>query len=193
RKPWPRTLMALRVVAAVLLITGAFLAGSELTRPDTEVAKVSESDEVKLIAPELVEEPLRAVVATLSQDYRAVFAPHESPVNGAFVVGRYLLQAGQIELIFHHGARVMISGPASFVIDDDRHLTLEHGSLRALVPESAEGFTVVSPHLDVVDQGTEFGISVGSHNQTEIHVFEGQVDLYDRALMMEWESISEGR
>src|SRR5690606_37451117 len=41
RKPWPRTLMALRVAAAVLLITGAFLAGSELTRPDTEVAKVS--------------------------------------------------------------------------------------------------------------------------------------------------------
>ena len=52
------------------------------------------------------------------------------------------------------------------------------GKLRATVPPQAQGFAIGSPALDLIDRGTEFGLDVGD-GKTEVHVFQGQVDVYD--------------
>ena len=40
-------------------------------------------------------------------------------------------------------------------------------------------FTIGSPRMDLVDRGTEFGLQVGAEGKTEVHVFQGKVELYD--------------
>jgi hypothetical protein len=52
------------------------------------------------------------------------------------------------------------------------------GKLRAVVPPHAQGFTIGSPKLDLIDRGTEFGMQVDG-GKTEVHVFDGLVELYD--------------
>src|SRR5207247_1023470 len=51
--------------------------------------------------------------------------------------------------------------------------------LRATVPPQATGFTIRSPKLDLVDRGTEFGLDVTDGGKTDVHVFQGKVELYE--------------
>jgi hypothetical protein len=53
------------------------------------------------------------------------------------------------------------------------------GKLRASVPSHAQGFTIGSPKVDLVDRGTEFGLQVDSNKQTEVQVFQGKVEMYE--------------
>jgi hypothetical protein len=46
----------------------------------------------------------------------------------------------------------------------------------AQVPESSIGFTIHSPLVNVIDQGTQFGMSVGS-GRADVIVFDGKVDV----------------
>src|SRR5262249_12394177 len=45
-------------------------------------------------------------------------------------------------------------------------------------PATAQGFKIGAPGVNLVDRGTEFGLNVGGQN-TQVHVFQGTVDLYD--------------
>jgi hypothetical protein len=47
------------------------------------------------------------------------------------------------------------------------------------VPPQAQGFTIGTPKLELVDRGTEFGLQVDAGNKTEVHVFQGKVELYE--------------
>src|SRR5262249_47859889 len=53
------------------------------------------------------------------------------------------------------------------------------GKLRATVPPQVEGFTVSTPKLELVDRGTEFGVQVEAGDRTEVHVFQGKLELFD--------------
>jgi hypothetical protein len=74
---------------------------------------------------------------------------------------------------------VLLEGPADFRLISPREAFCTRGKLRATVPPQAQGFTIGSPRLDLVDLGTEFGMNVNGTERTEVHVFEGKVDLYD--------------
>jgi hypothetical protein len=54
------------------------------------------------------------------------------------------------------------------------------GKLRATVPPQAQGFAILAPNMDLVDRGTEFGLKVGEGEKTEVQVFHGKVDLYEK-------------
>ena len=86
---------------------------------------------------------------------------------------------GLLQLEFYCGATVVAEGPASLEILDDSRVICRSGRLRAHVPPPARGFTVLAPTVELVDLGTEFGISVATDGVTEIHVFDGAVELYD--------------
>src|SRR4030042_6645182 len=51
--------------------------------------------------------------------------------------------------------------------------------MTANVPFQAVGFRVQTPWTTVVDYGTEFGLSTGQTEGTEVHVFEGNVGVGD--------------
>jgi hypothetical protein len=48
------------------------------------------------------------------------------------------------------------------------------------VPEESIGFTIRTPMINVIDQGTEFGVAVRQNGLTDVIVFDGKVDLEDR-------------
>lgn len=104
--------------------------------------------------------------------------------NGAMLpVGQSLLAVGQklslvsglVEISFDNGARVLLEGPAELILDSPMHATLAHGQLTAEVPESAIGFTIQTPMVNVVDLGTKFGVRVSPKGMTDVAVFSGEV------------------
>ncbi|MCE9547981.1 MAG: FecR family protein [Planctomycetia bacterium] len=115
-----------------------------------------------------------------------------------------LLQSGSAEITFNDHARVILQGPAEFVVVDATACRLATGRLTAHVPDLAKGFKVHTPDGTVTDLGTDFGVYVGSETGgdrleevgeeeqqpgsgqqadgkqspiTEVHVFKGQVDV----------------
>lgn len=89
--------------------------------------------------------------------------------------GHYLLRAGQVQFHLKNGVEITVHAPANMSLVDAKTLQLTEGRLVARVPEAAIGFRVTTPNTDVVDLGTEFGVSVEENGSTEIHVAEGVV------------------
>ncbi|MEZ6139965.1 MAG: FecR domain-containing protein [Zavarzinella sp.] len=98
------------------------------------------------------------------------------PPAGIFVVGTELqLESGLAEIHFKSGANVILNGPAHLVFGTGNSATLHRGKLSAQVPPSAHGFTIFSPQGEVIDLGTEFGITVDDQGATAVYVFEGKI------------------
>jgi len=86
---------------------------------------------------------------------------------------------GLLQLEFYGGATVVVEGPAEIEILDESRVVCRLGRLWAHVPEPARGFAVLACSFELVDRGTEFGLSVFKDGVAEVHVFEGKVELYD--------------
>ncbi len=89
---------------------------------------------------------------------------------------RLQLAGGLVELKFAHGATVIVEGPADFEVRGPQHAFLHQGRAVTRLPKGTKGFILDSPRGRLVDQGTEFGVSVGPSGDTEVHVLEGKVD-----------------
>lgn len=149
------------VAAAIVIAIGAFVKRSD-------VAPIAESSGARLVA---------AVDVDWQVNSRTE-APNTSLLPGAALsLGDFALAEGTIELEFGDGARVSIQGPAKFELRNGGHIHLESGNLVARIPEEALGFVVTTPEAEVVDLGTEFGLSVGEDGRTDIHVLDGLVEV----------------
>ena len=120
-------------------------------------------------------------------------------------VGKRLkIESGLIEITYLTGARVVIEGPAEFVVggtkaqreeengaeDNSRGRKpadlansgyLKLGKLVARVEgKKAQGFAINTPTARVEDQGTEFGIEVRRDGEAFVQVIDGKVDLVVR-------------
>ncbi|MEO1529272.1 MAG: LamG-like jellyroll fold domain-containing protein [Planctomycetota bacterium] len=88
-------------------------------------------------------------------------------------------ETGLIQLEFYCGATIVVEGPAEIEILDEFRVVCQTGRLRAHVPEPARGFAVLAPNFELVDLGTEFGLNIADDGSTEVHVFDGKVELYE--------------
>lgn len=96
--------------------------------------------------------------------------------------GQHLdLAAGYAEVTFDSGARVLLEGPASFVINSAWDSTLRKGTLKASVPPQAIGFRVSNPSVEVTDLGTEFTMIADASGATDVLVLKGEVEAAPRA------------
>ena len=101
--------------------------------------------------------------------------------DGRLRPGRGSITAGQAQLRLNTGVAIAIQGDAEFeVLADTKRFHLTHGRMRVRVPHEAVGFTVLAAGHDIVDLGTEFGVSVDENSAIEIHVFEGAVRVADQ-------------
>jgi hypothetical protein len=91
---------------------------------------------------------------------------------------RLRLERGLAEIEFDRGARVILQGPAGLELVSAKSTRLLYGTLTARVPVAARGFTVLSPRGEVVDLGTEFGLSVDPGGATTVKVFTGLVEAF---------------
>ena len=113
---------------------------------------------------------------------RLAYASHANG-NQRTIAGRSVrqrkvhLETGLARLDFCNGATITLQGPAEFEIVSSDRTVLTSGILTASVPDSAVGFQVLTPAMDVVDLGTAFGVSVGGDGETDVCVFEGEVEV----------------
>jgi hypothetical protein len=119
-----------------------------------------------------------AVTAMLVDEAGAVFARPREKGEVGFEPGTYELESGTVHLRYVNGADLVVEGPARFEIRDAFRTDLAAGRVRAIVPPTAHGFTVVTREVAYEDVGTEFGVSVDpGTGVSRMHVFDGQVNL----------------
>src|SRR6476620_7360270 len=86
-------------------------------------------------------------------------------------------KSGWINLFVSNGAELLIEGPADVSIDSSQKVFAKQGKLAARIGEGAVGFRIETPHANVTDRGTEFGLSVDKNKRTSVVVYKGVVDL----------------
>jgi ferric-dicitrate binding protein FerR (iron transport regulator) len=86
------------------------------------------------------------------------------------------IDRGLAEFRFQSGARVVLEGPARLELVSATSARLHRGKLAARMTGKT-GFEVLSPQGRVIDLGTEFGVSVSDAGDTDVHVFEGRVEV----------------
>ncbi|MBB3209523.1 hypothetical protein FHS27_005363 [Rhodopirellula rubra] len=126
----------------------------------------------------------RPVFATISRSVGATFLARDAgeslSQSDSVRPGGYELSGGLVELTFNNGVQVIIESPAKCYIESEMRIVLYEGSLAANVPPAGEGFTVDTHSASVVDFGTEFAVSVLPNQGSEVHVFNGEVDVKPR-------------
>lgn len=126
---------------------------------------------------DVIEKPDNIIGHLINQD-DAEFDPEFTLNDFKFESKRYRLEQGVIHFQLKNGAEFIVKGPADFQIENMLLLTLHRGNLRAIIPNTAQGFVVSTPGIEYEDLGTEFGVSVETESgKSKLHVFDGQVDV----------------
>ncbi|WP_076419271.1 LamG-like jellyroll fold domain-containing protein [Colwellia sp. UCD-KL20] len=89
--------------------------------------------------------------------------------------GQFSLTKGYAEITLNNGVALLLEAPIRLNISSVEHITLVEGSLVAYVPDGAEGFQVDTPSSQIIDLGTEFGVSVDKKGKSQVHVLKGEV------------------
>jgi hypothetical protein len=167
---------ALAGVAAVLLV-GAVFAVVLLTGPDQgdstaalrpipgQPENAPQNDDTMQASP---------VVATLTAERDAQWA--QRPSDDLYAGQRLTLTAGFAEITTKRGAVAILEAPATIELSDHNNaLRLHSGKLVGICEtDSSKGLLVRTPHMDITDIGTRFGVYAGAE-ATEVHVFDGEV------------------
>src|SRR5262249_23937801 len=160
----PRFLVSFSALAAVLLLALALW----------------QRQRVVPTGPQSLPEALDSTVAVLLQAHGAEWEETGMPTRtgAALPPGLLRLKSGFAHLEFYSGATVILEGPAEFHLISRMRAYCTSGKLRATVPTHAQGFTIDSPQLHLVDRGTEFGLHIGAGGKTEVDVFQGEGELH---------------
>ena len=88
------------------------------------------------------------------------------------------LDSGMAELSFCLGAKVIVEGPAHLRLTSIDGMEVLDGKVTVRADtESARGFVVKSAVARMVNLGTEFGAAIERDQQTDLHVFQGMVEV----------------
>jgi ferric-dicitrate binding protein FerR (iron transport regulator) len=118
-------------------------------------------------------------VATLVQAENCKWGGSELPtaLHSKLGAGTLWLVEGMATIAFESGAVVTLEAPTKLQIRDAMHCRLLEGAVTAAVPEPAHGFTIEAPDLKVIDLGTRFGLTASAVGNSQVRVFEGEVDV----------------
>ncbi len=75
--------------------------------------------------------------------------------------------------------KALVEGPAEFILKSKDRVDLKYGTAWFQVPEGAQGFTVSTQNMEVVDLGTEFGVLIREEegHRDQVHVIKGLVEV----------------
>jgi FecR protein len=155
-----------KVTAAAAAI--ALLGGAGLFLNSLRVREDARSIQSAAVA---ANEPHVAVITSLTGDEHGTLA-----VGKALSAGELSIKSGRMGLSFAGGALLNVEGPAQLSLLSPSRARLTAGKAAAHVPEGARGFTIETPGVELVDLGTEFGVSVSESGISDVHVFHGEVE-----------------
>lgn len=172
----------------LLMVCGAAIAASVLLAfwtismlgPEAPVAKVEVTKEV----PGEFNSRLtrRRAVAVITRVAEIGPDSSRSLMAGTpLAAGRFRVDSGMVQLDFLSGATVVVQGPAELDLVSTMKLNCLSGNVRAHVPPHAKGFTIDMPKHSAVDLGTDFAVSVSDDRSSQVHVLEGEVELFERS------------
>lgn len=123
--------------------------------------------------------PRATTVATLVQAENCKWGGSELPtaLHSKLGAGTLWLVEGMATIEFESGALVTLEAPTKLQIRDAMHCRLLEGAVTAEVPEPAHGFTIEAPDLKVIDLGTRFGLTASAVGNSQVRVFQGEVDV----------------
>ncbi len=101
------------------------------------------------------------------------------------------MREGYVSIRLVSGAEAVIESPSNFAIVGPNRLRLDHGNATFRVPDSATGFTVQLPWMEVVDLGTVFSASAEAE-ANQVYVEQGSVEVYHDALLEQPQLLLEG-
>jgi ferric-dicitrate binding protein FerR (iron transport regulator) len=126
---------------------------------------------------------LPTAVATLTATHNAAWTGPASaaPIQGDMLRPnqRLTLTAGFAEITTARGAVAILEAPATIELTDNNNaLRLHTGKLVGICEtESSKGFLVRTPHMDVTDLGTRFGVDATDPDVVQAYVFEGEIEV----------------
>lgn len=135
------------------------------------------------------------VVATLVQAEQCQWAGTQLPtaLHSELSPGTLTLLHGIATLRFASGATLTLEAPSQLELRDAMHCRLLEGTIVADVPESAHGFTVHTPDMQVIDLGTRFGLTTApAAGHSQVRVFQGEVKI-QRPGQQEAEHLTQGK
>lgn len=98
------------------------------------------------------------------------------PESGTMEVGSMLeLIQGTIELELKTDVTAVVRAPARLTLHRDDRIHLDHGTAWFRVGKQGHGFSVVTPEIEVIDLGTEFGVISTQDAHDEAHCLDGEV------------------
>lgn len=161
----PKRVVMLATAAALLLgvvLTIVLLSGPDEGEPIVEVPAA------------------QRIVATLTAEHNVVW--DRRPGQDLYAGQRFTLHQGFAEITTARGARAILEAPCTVELTDgDNEIRLHQGKVIGLCHnEASRGFVVRTSHADITDIGTEFGVVVHPSNGSEVHVFDGLVELVTR-------------
>lgn len=118
-------------------------------------------------------------IAIVTRLVDVVWQSDQTPleIGDALSPGTLAVKSGYAQIEFFCGATVIIEGPAELDLKSATLARVDSGRLRAQVPPAARGFSLEINDMQVVDLGTEFGLSV-SPKSADVQVFDGEVELH---------------
>ncbi len=166
-----RHAVALSLAAAVAL---AFVLAITLIGRGAEPTSPEVADQT----PTTPEIEKANIVATLTATQNAQWAERDLSRGTPLHAGqRFTLTAGFAEITTHRGAVAIVEAPASIEFsNNDNAISLHAGKLVGICEtDSSKGFIVSTPHMDILDLGTRFGVDATVSDATEVHVIAGSV------------------
>jgi ferric-dicitrate binding protein FerR (iron transport regulator) len=122
------------------------------------------------------QEPTRTAIllGRLVQQPDCIWEQGPSLQEDRFSPGMIKLTAGAAELRFDSGTNVILEGPCELKIETVDSAELLAGTVFVDVTEISNGFLLETPEAQVIDDGTQYAVSLDSQ-VTEVHVFDGSV------------------
>lgn len=87
------------------------------------------------------------------------------------------LPAGSVQLRLQNGAVVTLTAPLDAEFVSPLRVKLARGQITTDVSAGGKGFVVEANGTDVIDLGTQFGVKVNEAGETDVVVFQGEVQL----------------
>lgn len=90
------------------------------------------------------------------------------------------LPQGRVEFRLPSGVWLEVVAPAELQFLNALHVRVSLGQVTANVGDRGKGFVVDTAQTKIVDLGTKFGVAVPNSGHTDVVVFQGEVEVFDR-------------
>ena len=126
-------------------------------------------------------EPLQRGIAVVTKSINVKGANITLSEGSTVEQGAMEFTEGYIQLEMFSGVTLIIEGPAKVNLEDTMNIACKQGKIRAKVPEQAHGFQILTNDAKIVDLGTEFGVNINAAGESNLYVYDGEVELHSAA------------